>query len=618
MPLAISLHVYDLSRGMAATMSQQILGRQIDYVPHTGIVVGAGLAGAKEYFFGGGIQALPPSEVVRAFGLSPVQVLPLGTTTKTLPEFHAWIASVRHRFTEQTYDLFRHNCNNFSDEAARFLLGGAGIPRDIIDLPRQVLETPIGQMIAPMLSNQMNTMNSSVAAAGGRLNLNAPAPPLAAVSTAAPVPASASAPAVAARSYPPVAGPPVNITVKGQTGGAGTFAVTLPGAGAETGQLRDAISSKMNCPSETVRIIFMGKVLSVNSAGGATLQQYGIQDGHTVLVARSSAPASSAASAGAGAGAAAAAAATRSAPAAAPAGPSSDPVERGIALMLIRAPKEQALVALKTLNKVCSNIKDHPMEDKYRRLKIANQAFQNRVTKVPGGLDILRALGFKVVTEGEDAGCYILTPSAELWNVLVSAQEKIVAAIGSLNGGNNNNNNGGSIGGGASGGAAPPVLPGAGGLGALAQQLGNMDPAAMQAMMGQAMNNPAIAQMLGSMGGGGLGPGLMGNPDVMQQAMQMMQNPQMMQQAMQMMQNPQMMQQMQQAMGSMAGGQMPGAAPGAGLGPQGAPANNNNGLNQMMQQILGGGGGGGAGTGGAQKSEEEMLNEAIMRSLREQ
>ena len=127
-----------------------------------------------------------------------------------------------------------------------------------------------------------------------------------------------------------------------------------------------------------------------------------------------------------------------------------------------------------------------------------------------------------------------LTPSAELWNVLVAAQEKIVAAMASLNSSSSSSNDTGS-----GAGAAPPAMPGAGGLGALAQQLGNMDPAAMQAMMGQAMNNPAIAQMLGSMGGGGLGPGLLGNPAVMQQAMQMMQNPQMMQQAMQMMQNPQ-------------------------------------------------------------------------------
>ena len=621
--LAVSLHVYDLSMGMAATMSQQILGRQIDYVPHTGIVLGAGTAGAREYFFGGGIQALPPHQVVQAFGLSPVQVIPLGTTAKTEAEFRAWIGSVRHQFTEQTYDLFKHNCNNFSDAAAKFLLNGQGIPRNIIDLPRQVLETPIGQMIAPMLSNQMNTMNTSVAAAGGQLNLDAPTtgpsapiPARTAVTSAAPAAAAATA-----RSYPPVAGPPINITVKGQTGGAGTFAVTLPGVGAETGQLRDAIASKMSCPSETVRIIFMGKVLSVTPAGGATLQQYGIQDGHTVLVARTTGSASSASGVATPTPSASAAPVATRSTTTASTGPSSDPVERGIALMLIRASKEQALLALKTLTKVCSNIKDHPMEDKYRRLKIANQAFQTRVTKVPGGLDILRALGFRVVTEGENAGCYILTPSAELWNVLVSAQEKIIAAIRSLEGDSNNSNGGGGGIGSGSGGAAPPVLPGAGGLGALAQQLGNMDPAAMQAMMAQAMNNPAIAQMLGNLGGGGLGPGLMGNPAVMQQAMQMMQNPQMMQQAMQMMQNPQMMQQMQQAMGSMAGGQMPGTAPGAsvggsgpGIGQQGVPGNNN-GLNQMMQQILGGGG---AGTGGAQKTEEEMLNEAIMRSLREQ
>ena len=35
----VVLRVYDLSNGMARTMSQQLLGMQVDIVPHTGVFV---------------------------------------------------------------------------------------------------------------------------------------------------------------------------------------------------------------------------------------------------------------------------------------------------------------------------------------------------------------------------------------------------------------------------------------------------------------------------------------------------------------------------------------------------------------------------------------------------
>jgi PPPDE putative peptidase domain. len=38
----------------------------------------------------------------------------------------------------QAYDLFRHNCNNFSNDFAMFLLG-KGIPEHIINMPQAVL-----------------------------------------------------------------------------------------------------------------------------------------------------------------------------------------------------------------------------------------------------------------------------------------------------------------------------------------------------------------------------------------------------------------------------------------------------------------------------------------------
>jgi hypothetical protein len=56
--------VYDLSRGMAAQMSQAILGSRIEGIWHTGIVV-YGI----EYYFGGGVQMIPEGAFSRQNGI---------------------------------------------------------------------------------------------------------------------------------------------------------------------------------------------------------------------------------------------------------------------------------------------------------------------------------------------------------------------------------------------------------------------------------------------------------------------------------------------------------------------------------------------------------------------
>lgn len=137
---------------MAKSMSQMFLGKQIDGIWHSGIVVYG-----FEYFYGGGIQKLPPTEVVSHFQMAPTQKIPLGTTQVTQELFEEFLRGVNDRFTPQTYDLFRHNCNNFADEVAKFLLD-TGIPRHIIDLPNEVLSTPMGQQLAPMITQMQNQM----------------------------------------------------------------------------------------------------------------------------------------------------------------------------------------------------------------------------------------------------------------------------------------------------------------------------------------------------------------------------------------------------------------------------------------------------------------------------
>ena len=157
----VTLEVYDLSRGMAAAMSQAILGMRIDGIWHTGVVVFN-----KEYYFGGGIQCSPVGHFASSSGMQPSQSVRIGTTTKSLQEFENFLQSISNQFTEATYDLINNNCNNFSDRVCNFLTG-SGIPSYIIDLPRIVFSTPGGAMLRPMIENMQNNIRQQ---RGGSLN----------------------------------------------------------------------------------------------------------------------------------------------------------------------------------------------------------------------------------------------------------------------------------------------------------------------------------------------------------------------------------------------------------------------------------------------------------------
>ena len=134
---------YDLSNGMARALSQQFLGRQLDLVPHTGIV-----AFGREYFFSGGIQDEP-----QAYFAANVQRLheavELGTTEVPRELFEEFLAERAADFTAEKYSLLRWNCNHFTEECAQFLCGRS-IPAAIREVPEIVLATPMGAMFAAM------------------------------------------------------------------------------------------------------------------------------------------------------------------------------------------------------------------------------------------------------------------------------------------------------------------------------------------------------------------------------------------------------------------------------------------------------------------------------------
>lgn len=62
-------------------------------------------------------------------------------------------------FRGYKYDLLHHNCNTFSNDLCQFLCGSC-IPKYILDLPQDFLATPLGQSLAPLISQVSGAGNS--------------------------------------------------------------------------------------------------------------------------------------------------------------------------------------------------------------------------------------------------------------------------------------------------------------------------------------------------------------------------------------------------------------------------------------------------------------------------
>ncbi|KNG81722.1 thioredoxin, partial [Aspergillus nomiae NRRL 13137] len=122
----VELYVYDLSKGLARQWSLPLTGTHIDAIYHTAIVLNG-----VEYYFGHGIQTASPGSTHHG---QPMEKVHLGQTE--LPP--------------DSYDLFLHNCNNFTQDLAVFLLGQS-IPDHIRNLPQTFLSTPLGQMLKPQI-----------------------------------------------------------------------------------------------------------------------------------------------------------------------------------------------------------------------------------------------------------------------------------------------------------------------------------------------------------------------------------------------------------------------------------------------------------------------------------
>lgn len=86
----VTLLVYDISMGMARSMSLMLIGRQVDAIYHTSLVVYG-----REYYFGGGIcNDLPKTT---PYG-KPLQEIPIGQTEIPKEIFEEYLKDISHKY----------------------------------------------------------------------------------------------------------------------------------------------------------------------------------------------------------------------------------------------------------------------------------------------------------------------------------------------------------------------------------------------------------------------------------------------------------------------------------------------------------------------------------------
>lgn len=190
------------------------------------------------------------------------------------------------------------------------------------------------------------------------------------------------------------------------------------------------IIGELNC-SERMRFIYKGRILNDTMV----IQDAGIAEGDCVVVMISKAattlnnptpsstvPQSSGSS---------------------PVIPATSAVDAAM-IILLNNTQEVVETAINTMLKVTSNIINHPIEDKYRKVPTSNATFNSKLGSVPGGRELMAAIGFD-----QFADSWQLVPNARKWDVLNACHNKLTIFAAKLKAAAADN---------GSGAAAPPAV----------------------------------------------------------------------------------------------------------------------------------------------------------------
>ena len=151
MSYPVTLYIYDLSQGMARSLGPALGLHDLEGVWHTAVVVHG-----KEIFFGGtGIEHCHPGGTMLG---QPMEQKSLGNTNIDMATLTDYLRTIgQSDFHGNRYDLFTHNCNNFSSTLTKFL-SVQDIPQHILDLPNKVMASPIASMLRPIIEGEWGSM----------------------------------------------------------------------------------------------------------------------------------------------------------------------------------------------------------------------------------------------------------------------------------------------------------------------------------------------------------------------------------------------------------------------------------------------------------------------------
>jgi hypothetical protein len=254
------------------------------------------------------------------------------------------------------------------------------------------------------------------------------------------------------------------------------------------------VSDATKIPSAILKLIFRGRLIP-NDASKQAVTEFKMEEGSVLHCMGKPAGTNGAASAPVASGtsaampAAAAAGSTVSfqpTAASAPAMPPADPLAAALTSLRGANSAVDYATAVTTLEKVLSNIISNPMEDKYRKVKKQNAAFQRRLGGLAAGDAAMKAAGFISQTaDGEEV--YMMEASAEAWPSLLRTKATVDAAAREAKAAANQS-------------TAPPLpagmggmpgMPGAGGM----PGMGGGMPQMPAGMGGQDMQN-AVANLM--------------------------------------------------------------------------------------------------------------------------
>lgn len=373
--------------------------------------------------------------------------------------------------------------------------------------------------------------------------------------------------------------------------------ISVPNSGITSSKLREVISNATKIPLSSLKLIFRGRLIADKNEGDV-VTEYKLEDGCVLhCMGKPDTSSSTTTTTTAGASVSMGSTATTTDSSSQKANVTSNLEDALKSLKTNCGSGDKYMTAVTTLEKIVSNITGHPMEEKYRKVKRDNAAFQRRLGSFTGSREVMLAVGFQE-QDFNGVAHYVLVPSPEAWPSLVKAHDQIKAAVTQAKAATQTftppppMNLPGNL---PNMGSMPPIMPG---MESAMQNLMS-NPQQLQAML----QNPMVRNMMES------DPRFANNPMLRQSLDALANNPQMMEQMSQMMADPGMRSQINNMMRQQQSSTMPSMFP-----PNPAPPSNNanstaNNTNNNNTN---------SSNGDGDQTEEEMIAEAIARSLREQ